>query len=68
MGWIRGIKHEIVGIEANVELGLNCRDGIRRGWFGKYNKKEAGIWWEGLESHLKQNPFYYVVPTMGGLT
>ena len=45
MGWIRRVKHEIFDIEADMELGLNFRDGFRRGGVGKYIGKESGVVW-----------------------
>ena len=52
LGWIWGVKHEIVNIEANMELGLNDWDGIRGGGVDKYTWKEAGFMWWGIEENI----------------
>ena len=39
------MKHEIFNIEADVELGLICGNGVRRGVIGEYTEKEAGFMW-----------------------
>ena len=40
--------------------------GLRGGWVVKYTIKESRVMWGGLEAHLEQNPFEYIIPMMGG--